>query len=121
MQQPTIILFAHGSRDPAWFAPFEALATRVKARAPDAAVRLAYLEFASPNLVQAVADAANAGLTKVHVVPVFLAAGKHLREDLPQLIAQAQAAHPQLTITCASAIGEDARMLDAMANVIANA
>jgi sirohydrochlorin cobaltochelatase len=117
----SLILFAHGSRDPAWFAPFEALATRVRAQSPGTDVRLAYLEFAQPDLPAAIAHAAGAGAIAVHVVPVFLAAGKHLREDLPQLIAQAQGAHPQLTITCASAIGEDARMLDAMANVIASA
>jgi sirohydrochlorin cobaltochelatase len=121
MSSKTLILFAHGSRDPAWFAPFEALASRVKALAPQAAVQLAYLEFAQPNLLGAIDAAARAGASAVHVVPVFLAAGKHLREDLPHLIAQAQAQHPYLTITCASAIGEDTRMLEAMAQVIATA
>lgn len=121
MPSKTLILFAHGSRDAAWFAPFEALATRVRTRAPDTPVLLAYLELAQPNLPTAIAQAAQTGASQVHVVPVFLAAGKHLREDLPQLIAQAQAVHPQLRITCGSAIGEDARMLDAMAQVIAAA
>jgi sirohydrochlorin cobaltochelatase len=121
MSTTALILFAHGSRDAAWYAPFEALCARLKARMPQVDVRLAYLEFGQPELPQAIADAAQHGLRTVRVVPVFLAAGKHLREDLPLLIDAARKQHPQLSITLAPPIGEDARMLDAMADVIAGA
>ncbi|MGL4576596.1 MAG: sirohydrochlorin chelatase [Burkholderiaceae bacterium] len=119
MSTSALILFAHGSRDAAWYAPFEALCARLKTRMPQVDVRLAYLEFGQPALPQAIADAATLGLRAVRVVPVFLAAGKHLREDLPLLIDAARKQHPQLAITLAPPIGEDARMLDAMADVIA--
>ena len=38
-----IVLFAHGARDPRWAQPFEAIAARVRAAAPDCRVALAYL------------------------------------------------------------------------------
>ena len=51
-----IVLFAHGSRDPLWRAPIEAVATRIAQQAPDCPVRCAYLELTTPDLPQAVAD-----------------------------------------------------------------
>jgi sirohydrochlorin cobaltochelatase len=121
MNQAALVLFAHGSRDPAWYAPFENLAARLRARMPGTAISLAYLEFGTPDLPGAIAQAVSGGAASVRVVPVFLAAGKHLREDLPLLIASARAAHPQLQIELAAPVGEDPRMLDAMAQVIAGA
>ena len=51
-----MILFAHGAREPQWAEPFEALAKRVKAQAPDTPVRLAFLELMSPDLESAAAE-----------------------------------------------------------------
>ena len=51
--KPGLILFAHGARDSRWAAPFEAVAARVRAAAPGAEVRLAYLELMTPSLPEA--------------------------------------------------------------------
>ena len=49
------VLLAHGSRDPAWVAPFDRIAARVREARPDAGdVALAYLEHAQPDLAGAV-------------------------------------------------------------------
>jgi sirohydrochlorin cobaltochelatase len=45
-----IILFAHGSRDPLWHKPIQAVAARISQRAPDTTVRCAYLELTEPSL-----------------------------------------------------------------------
>ena len=45
------ILLAHGSRDPRWRASFEQLASALQARDPARRVWLAYLELASPSLL----------------------------------------------------------------------
>ena len=47
---PVHILFAHCARAARWAGPFEAVAAQVRAQAPGAAVRLAYLEFMAPTL-----------------------------------------------------------------------
>ena len=44
-----LILFAHGARDAAWAAPFEAVAARARAQRPAWLVALAYLELMAPN------------------------------------------------------------------------
>jgi len=50
-----ILLFAHGARDPAWAQPFERArdALRQRAEAQGTTVRLAFLEFMSPDILAA--------------------------------------------------------------------
>ena len=52
------------------------------------------------------------GCTAIHVVPVFLGQGGHVREDLPAAVEQVRARHPGLTIELRLAIGEDDAVLD---------
>jgi len=113
--QRGLILFAHGARDPRWAIPFEAVAERVRTLQPGAAVRLAYLEFMSPNLPEAGAELARAGCTHIEVVPMFLGAGGHVRKDLPALLDAMRAAHPGLQLTLHTAVGEIDSVMAAMA------
>ena len=110
-----IILFAHGSRDPAWQRPMLAVAERIRALTPNAWVSCAYLELTEPHLPQAVAQAVAQGYDHIRVVPMFLGVGKHLREDLPGLMAQLRLDHPQVLFDLQPAVGEQSAVLDALA------
>ena len=111
-----VILFGHGSRDPQWRAPMDAVADRVRA-AGDAQVRCAFLELTEPDLPAVARELADAGCTEVAIVPLFLGAGRHAREDLPALAAAAQAAHPQVKFRLKPAVGEESRVLDLLAKI----
>ena len=50
-----LILFAHGARDAAWAAPFEAVAARIRTQRPQWRVVLAYLELMPPDLAALIA------------------------------------------------------------------
>jgi sirohydrochlorin cobaltochelatase len=110
-----IILFAHGARDPAWSSPFEAVAERLRALQPGAEVRLAYLEFMSPSLVEAGHELAQSGAAEIRIVPMFLGAGGHVRKDLPRLLAALQQQHPQVTWNLQGTIGEAQGVIEALA------
>jgi sirohydrochlorin cobaltochelatase len=112
-----IVLFGHGSRDPAWRAPIEAVAERIRLRAPDAVVACAYLELCQPTFEAAVSELVDQGIVTLRVVPMFLGMGRHAREDLPGLVQAAQQAHPQLHIEVLRAIGEHAQALDLFADL----
>ena len=113
--QRGLMLFAHGARDPRWSLPFEAVARSVREREPQLTVQLAYLEFMSPSLMDAGHALAEAGCTHVDVVPLFLGAGGHVRKDLPLLLAELAASHPQVTWQLRTAIGEVGSVIEAMA------
>lgn len=112
-----VLLFAHGARDPRWALPFEAVAEHLKASSASLEVRLSFLEFMTPDLLQGGAQLALAGCTHVTVAPLFLGAGGHVRKDLPVLMTQLQSAHPTLHWSLMPAIGE----LDSVKNAMAKA
>jgi len=117
-RHPTgIILFAHGSRDPLWKLPIEAVARRIVERQPAAQVACAYLELTTPDLPSVAAQMWASGITHIRIVPMFLGVGRHAREDLPILVAQLKADHPQAQFELQAAVGENPLLIDLMAQI----
>jgi sirohydrochlorin cobaltochelatase len=114
-----LILFAHGARDPRWAAPFEAVAAQVRVQRPGTPVRLAFLEFMQPDLVDAGTELATLGCTQLQVLPLFLGAGGHVRKDLPALIDTLANRHPGLQVRLHPAVGEMGAVVHAMADAAA--
>ncbi len=109
------ILFAHGARDPQWAEPFERIRERMLAARPGLDVRLAYLELMTPSLEDAVAACAAKGVTGIRLIPLFMAQGGHLKQDLPKKIAALQQRHPGVVIAVSPPIGEADAILDLIA------
>lgn len=100
-----LILFAHGSRDPAWASTLQALAGEISAIAPNVLVRCAFLELLQPDLPSVVDDLANR-VSEVDICPIFWSGGGHVQRDLPRLLAQAQARHPLLALRLRPVLSE---------------
>lgn len=112
-----IILVGHGSRDPLWRVPMEAVAARLAAQHPDIHTRCAYLELQPPGVRDAAAELAALGATRISLVPLFLGTGKHARADLPRLLDLVRGDHPGLEFTLQPSVGEDPRLLDLIAAI----
>ncbi len=112
-----VILFAHGSRDARWREPVEAVARRMSTRQPDVPVACAYLELVEPDLPTAAKRLIADGARSLRVVPLFLGMGKHVREDLPQLVDALRAAHPGVVFSLAPAVGETTEVIDLLADI----
>jgi len=110
-----LLLFAHGARDPRWALPFEEVARRVRAMRPGLALELAFLEFMSPDVLEAGRRLAAAGCLAVDVLPLFLGAGGHVRKDLPAWLLRLGAEHPAVQWRMRPAIGEADAVIAAMA------
>lgn len=78
----TLVLVMHGTRDPAGVVTACELADAVAARLPGVPVTLAYADVRPPDLTDVLADLRGPAV----VVPAFLAAGYHVRVDLPARI-----------------------------------
>ncbi len=132
-----IVLFAHGSRDPLWRGPIEAVAAQIRAEQPSQVVTCAYLELCEPSLPDSTAAmikqlqntinsiAPNTDLItargqkrlKIRIVPMFLGMGKHAREDLPELALQLRQMHPEVEFEITATVGEDARVTALLAQI----
>ena len=115
--QQGIVLFAHGSRDPLWRLPIEAVAQQIQSLSPGVPVKCAFLELTAPDLPTCVQEMATQGLKKIVVVPMFLGIGKHAREDLPQIMKQLQSEHAGIQFELRRAIGEEPELTLAMAQI----
>jgi sirohydrochlorin cobaltochelatase len=120
MNQPSttrraLVLFAHGARDPRWAQPFQRLQQLIAQQMPDLTVSLAFLELMTPRLPELVQQLVDTGCSDVTVVPVFLGQGGHVLRDLPLIVEQLRNAHPGLKLKVAEAVGENAQVLNAIA------
>jgi len=111
------ILLAHGSRDPLWRQPVEAVARQIEMLRPDLCVRCAYLEISAPDLATSVAELLPLGVSSITVLPLFLGIGKHAREDMPRLVAKLRVTHPQIAFVLKPSIGEEAQVLELIARI----
>jgi sirohydrochlorin cobaltochelatase len=111
-----LVLVAHCSRDPEWSRPFERLAAALEKKLPAVAVALCYLEH-GPDIAEALAVLVAKGAGAIRVVPVFLGAGGHVKEDIPRLVAAAGVAVP---VSIDAPIGEQGAVIDAIAEGIAS-
>lgn len=114
-----VIFFAHGSRDPLWRAPIEAVAQALQQQHANALCVCAYLELNEPDLATACQQLVTAGCTQITVLPMFLGTGRHARNDLPVLVQALRTQHPGLTLSVATAVGEDARVTALLATIAA--
>ena len=77
-------------------------------------VEAAFLEQGSPDLAGAVARLAARGVSRILVTPYFLTLGLHLQRDLPRLIEQVRAAHPEMEIEVTPPLDGHPAMVEAL-------
>jgi sirohydrochlorin cobaltochelatase len=83
-------------------------------------VRTAFLELQSPRLLEALEAAVSEGARRIHVVPVFWAAAGHVDNELPPIIAEFTARHPQIVVRTLPVLSQLPGMTDFIARAIAD-
>jgi sirohydrochlorin ferrochelatase len=107
----TVVLIAHGSRNPRTAEDHAALCRRI-ADAAGVPVEPAFLELSQPSIPDAVDAAVAAGASAVRLVPFFLHVGNHVLSDLPELAAAAQQRHPGTPVMLEEHVGADPGLVD---------
>ncbi len=104
----TLVLTAHGSRDPRSAANTHAIAGHLRRVAPEYAVRVAFCEHNTPSLPDVLGERTAESADTV-VVPLLLASAYHARVDIPAMIAQSGA-----DVRVAPTLGEDSRLVQVL-------
>ena len=79
----SIVLAAHGSRDPAAIGEVDALLRVMRRLAPDRTIGHGFLEFAVPTIDEGVKAVIDAGARRVVMLPALLLAATHAKNDMP--------------------------------------
>lgn len=116
-----LILFSHGSVLCGAGRTLHEHAERLRARGEFERVEVGFLNYSRPTFAEAVARCADAGATRIVVLPYFLVPGVFVRADLPKAIDAARAAWPDLDFTVAEPIGFDDALADAILELAADA
>ena len=115
--QTGLILLAHGSRDPLWRQPIEAVHQLVQAMQPGLPCICAYLDACAPDLPAAAQSLIAQGVKHLIVLPLFLGTGKHAREDIPRLLDELRRQHPGCQFDLQTAAGENPRVTSLLAQL----
>ncbi len=73
------LLLAHGSSDANWLAPFSDLLANIRKGLQGERVELSYMELAEPSMEGQIIKLAEEGFGHIDIMPLFFAAGRHLR------------------------------------------
>jgi uroporphyrinogen III methyltransferase/synthase len=115
-----LVVIAHGSHDPQWCMSVERAIQAAQVGLEPRALRLAYMDCAAPSLRSVVADAARAGVTRVRVLPLFLAAEGHVERDVRPLVEAVRKAHPSLAMELLPPLGQFPQFQEALRAIVRN-
>jgi sirohydrochlorin ferrochelatase len=87
------------------------IAEALKRKEPETTFRIAFLEIESPNIPDALEHLLSEGADEVIITPYFLHAGRHVLEDVPRLISQAETRYPGRRVELAPHLGFDERIV----------
>ena len=113
-----LVLLAHGSRDPQWRVPFERIVDAVQGQSGITKVRLAYMEFIEPTLMDLAPECVGQQISRLRILPLFLSVGAHLATDVPEQVNQAKAKFPQLEVELLAPVGKDPRLAGLIQQIV---
>ncbi|MES2663320.1 MAG: CbiX/SirB N-terminal domain-containing protein [Pseudomonadota bacterium] len=115
-----LIIFSHGSKRASSINQILQLTECMKQNLSQrfSHVNAAFLEFAQPNLLQAVAEHHNLGMENVVVFPYFLTPGKHVESDIPEEMEKIKAQYSRLRLSCAPFMASHPNWNSIMTSVI---
>ena len=99
-----LLIVGHGSRDPSANIEFESVVASYRATHPDLDVVHGYVELARPSLATAIGDVARR-VDSVVVLPLFLFAAGHVKNDIPLALARARQDFPAVRFIVTNALG----------------
>jgi sirohydrochlorin cobaltochelatase len=121
MSKTAVLICGHGSRDDDAVREFELLAAALRPRFPRYDFATGYLEFATPNIRDGLAELVARGANRIYAVPGMLFAASHVKNDLPWEMNSFIAEHPGVEVRLGRDLAIDAKLINAAADRIAAA
>lgn len=111
MTAPTLVLLGYGSSDPRVADVSRQLRQQLLLIRPELDVQVAFVDSGAPSGLQLVTKLVKRGVHEVVFVPLLLSDAFSAHAEVPALVAQVQAAFPDLQVIASRPIGPGAQLL----------
>jgi len=118
-----LLLVAHGSRRKQSNDEVVDLAEKLKSSCGEQyfIVKPAFLELADTLIPESIEGCIADGATSITVLPYFLNSGRHVVEDIPNIINECAALHPSINISLSPHLGACDLMVDLIMSSVGSA
>lgn len=109
-----LLVVAHGSRRQQSNDEVSAITDKLRASCHDdyTIVHSGFLELATPSIPDGIEQCINDGAARITVLPYFLNSGRHVVDDVPEIVNTASKQHPDVEIVIAPHLGASPLMVD---------
>jgi sirohydrochlorin ferrochelatase len=107
-----LLVMVHGSPRAVANAPMFAVVEEIRRRGVCPIVEAGFMECNEPDIPTAIESCIDQGATEVIAVPYFLHTGKHVADDLPTLLEDAQLRHPDIVFRMGDFLGRAPQLTD---------
>lgn len=114
-----VLFISHGSRLAQTEDEVRAFVGRLKRRSRVPIFEYAYLEVSHPSIPEGIDICVKRGAREIIALLNFLNTGKHVEEDIPRIIREAQKKYPGVVFYITEPVGQHARMTDLFLDMIA--
>jgi sirohydrochlorin ferrochelatase len=113
-----VLLISHGSRSPETKREVADLVERLRRRRIADIIEYSFLELETPNIPQGIDQCASQGADHIIVLLNFLNSGRHVDQDIPQIIREAQTKYPKVTISITKPVGQHPGIEDLFSDLV---
>lgn len=113
-----VLLVSHGSRYAKTKEEVTALVEKLRGGLSGVIIDFAFLELESPSIPEGIAECVKKGATEVTLLLNFLNSGKHVDEDIPRIVREAEEQHPGVHFQMTAPVGQHDQMVSLFLDLI---
>ena len=115
-----ILYIGHGTRSKKGAEEAQSFLHRVMDRISVEIQEISFLELTEPSIEEGFLRCVNRGATEISVVPLFLLAAGHIKEDIPQALGPLCNMYPTIQVNIRDPFGVQGKILDGIAELVRN-
>jgi len=113
-----ILYIGHGTRSKKGADEARAFIARVSERVDVPIQEISFLELTEPSIEEGFRRCVESGAAEVTVVPLFLLAAGHIKQDIPNVLEELRSTYPDVSIKVKDPFGVQGPILDAIAELV---
>lgn len=113
-----ILYIGHGTRSKKGADEARSFIQRVMARIDVAIQEMSFLELAEPLIDEGFRRCVERGATEITVVPLFLLAAGHIKEDIPNALTALREKYPHVKVNVKDPFGVQGNILDGLSELV---